>query len=241
MSMLEWAKREVEIACKNENPDRKEGEFDYGCACYEGALKAFETLCNQGHSGMSIKFTQHILNRLIDGRPLTPIEDTPDVWNDVVYVNDGTVEYQCNRMSSLFKKVHTDGSVEYTDVGRVYGVDIHNPDLTYSSGLLTRIINEMFPIKMPYMPASKSYKFVTTDFLVDPKNGDFDTMALFTLTEPSGEKTMEVNRYFRAREEGEEETYPGYVEKSEDEYTKRVFRAGGIKHCHNSEDKNETK
>ena len=35
MSMLEWAKREVEIACKNENPDRKEGEFDYGCACYE--------------------------------------------------------------------------------------------------------------------------------------------------------------------------------------------------------------
>ena len=241
MSMLEWAKREVEIACKNENPDRKEGEFDYGCACYEGALEAFKTLCNQGHSGMSIKFTQHILNRLIDGRPLTPIEDTPDVWNHVADVNDGTVEYQCNRMSSLFKKVYTDGSVKYTDVGRVYGVDIHNPDLTYSSGLLTKIINEMFPIKMPYMPASKSYKFVTTDFLVDPKNGDFDTMALFTLTEPSGEKTMEINRYFRAPEEGEEETYPGYVEISEDEYTKRVFRAGGIKHYHNSGDKNETK
>lgn len=240
MSMLEWAKREVEIACKKENPDRKEGEFDYGCACYEGALKAFETLCNQGHSGMSIKFTQHILNRLIDGRPLTPIEDTPDVWNDVVYVNDGTVEYQCNRMSSLFKKVHTDGSVEYTDVDRVYGVDIHNPDLTYSSGLLTMIINEMFPIKMPYMPASKSYKFVTTDFLVDPKNGDFDTVALFTLTKPNGEK-IEVNRYFRSPEKGEEETYPGYVEISEDEYTKRVFRAGGIKHYHNSGDKNETK
>lgn len=159
MSMLEWAKREVEIACKNENPDRKEGEFDYGCACYEGALKAFETLCNQGHSGMSIKLTQHILNRLIDGRPLTPIEDTPDVWNDITELKeDGTVEYQCNRMSSLFKKVRVDGSIEYTDVDRVYGVDIHNSDLTYKSGLLTKIINEMFPIKMPYMPASKSYK-----------------------------------------------------------------------------------
>ena len=34
-------KNEVEIACKRENPDRKEGEFDYGCACYESALKAF--------------------------------------------------------------------------------------------------------------------------------------------------------------------------------------------------------
>ena len=241
MSMLEWAKREVEIACKNENPDREEGEFDYGCACYEGALKAFKTLCNQGHSGLSIKLTQSILNRLIDGKPLTPIEDTPDIWNLVTDVNeDGTVEYQCNRMSSLFKKVHTDGKVEYTDVGRVYGVDIHNPDLTYSSGLLTKIINEMFPIKMPYMPASRSYKIVTTDFLVDPKNGDFDTMALFTLTKPNGEK-IEVNRYFRSPEEGEEETYPGWVEISEDEYTKRVFRAGGIKHYHNSGDKNETK
>lgn len=48
-NMLEWAKREVEIACKKENSNRKEGEFDYGCACYESALKAFESLCEDGH------------------------------------------------------------------------------------------------------------------------------------------------------------------------------------------------
>ncbi len=29
MNMKEWAKREVEIACKRENPNRKEGE-NYG-------------------------------------------------------------------------------------------------------------------------------------------------------------------------------------------------------------------
>lgn len=44
MNMTDWAKREVEIACKRENPSRKEGEFDYGCACYESALKAFNCL-----------------------------------------------------------------------------------------------------------------------------------------------------------------------------------------------------
>ena len=80
MSMLDWAKREVEIACNKENPDRKEGEFDYGCACYESALKAFESLCDDGHSGCSIGFTKAILNRLIDGMPLTPIEDIDDIW-----------------------------------------------------------------------------------------------------------------------------------------------------------------
>ena len=66
MSMLEWAKKEVEIACKRENPDKKEGEFDYGCACYESALKAFKSLCEDGHSGMSIGFTKNILNWLVD-------------------------------------------------------------------------------------------------------------------------------------------------------------------------------
>ena len=81
MSLKEWAEEEVKIACQRENPDRKDGEWDYGCACYEGALKAFETLCNQGHSGMSIGFTIQILNRLIAGKPLTPIEDTEDIWN----------------------------------------------------------------------------------------------------------------------------------------------------------------
>ena len=53
--MLDWARREVEIACEKENPNRKGDEFDYGCACYESALKAFESLCEDGHSGFSIK------------------------------------------------------------------------------------------------------------------------------------------------------------------------------------------
>lgn len=48
--------------------------------CYKSALKAFNELCDEGHSGMSIQITKSILCRLIDGKPLTEIEDTPDVW-----------------------------------------------------------------------------------------------------------------------------------------------------------------
>lgn len=44
-------------------------------------MRAFESLLGDGHSGMSIGITKNILNRLIDGKPLTPIEDTEDVWN----------------------------------------------------------------------------------------------------------------------------------------------------------------
>ena len=55
-----WAENEVKIACH-----RKGDEFDYGCASYESALKAFKTLCKDGHSGASIMFTKAILNRMI--------------------------------------------------------------------------------------------------------------------------------------------------------------------------------
>ena len=88
-NMLYWAEREVAIACEKENPNKKDGEFDCGCACYESALKAFKSLCDDCHSGFSIKMTQVILNSLIDGKPLTPIEDMDDVWNLIEDHEDG--------------------------------------------------------------------------------------------------------------------------------------------------------
>lgn len=119
MSMMEWAKREVEIASKRERGDKPESEWDYGCACYDSALKAFESLCGDGHSGFSIGITKGILNRLIEGKPLTPIEDTYDVWNVCSRgENGGVATYQCKRMSSLFKDVYPDGTVKYHDNDR---------------------------------------------------------------------------------------------------------------------------
>ena len=75
MNMIDWAKREIAIACKKENPDWDGKSFDYGCSCYQSALKAYESLCNDDHSGYSFSITKNILIRLMEGRPLTPITD----------------------------------------------------------------------------------------------------------------------------------------------------------------------
>ena len=222
MSMLDWAKREVEIACKKENPNRKEGEWDYGCACYESALKAFESLCGDGHSGFSIKMTQQILNRMIDGQPLTPIEDTDDIWNECSFGENGEKQYQCKRMSSLFKTVYPDGHVEYNDVDQFACIDINDPSCSYHSGLVGRVMKELFPITMPHMPG-KPTKVYCEDLLTDPKNGDFDTVGIFyAVKEENGEvKRIEIGRYFRAPFEGEE-SETGWVEIDKEEYEKRA-------------------
>ena len=204
MSMTNWAENEVRIACERENPNRKEGEWDYGCACYESALKAFKCLMEDGHSGMSIGFTRQILNRLLLNQPLTPIEDTDDVWNEVRMGKDGCTVYQCKRMSSLFKNVYEDGRVTYNDIKRVVCYDIESPDVPFHNGFKSRIVEEMFPITMPYCPSEKPYKVYSEEFLFDPKNGDFDTIAIRYIITPKGER-IDSERFFKESENGWEE------------------------------------
>lgn len=207
--MLEWAKEEVKLACKKENPDMEYDEngnpieFDYGISCYYSALRAYESLLKDNHTGMSINITKSILNRLIDHQPLTPIEDTEDVWNYAFYKDtNGAKVYQCKRMSSLFKDVLLDGKIEYSNNDTCYCVNINEPNISYRSGLVNRIIEEMYPITMPYWP-TKPIKVFTENFLVDPKNGDFDTFGIFYLIKD--DEKVEVNRFFKASENGWDE------------------------------------
>ena len=196
MSMSEWARHEVALACKFENPDRKEGEWDYGCSCYESALKAYLSLLEDGHSGMSFGFTRNILIRLMEGKPLTPIEDTPENWRDIVLEeDDGAATYQSTRMNSLFKTVHADGSVTYSDADRYYCIDMANPNLTYRGGGAGQIVDEYFPIVMPYNPPSGHYKVYTREYLTDRANGDYDTKEYCSIVTPNG-ITVPVYRYF---------------------------------------------
>ena len=215
--MTEWAKREIEIACKRERGDKPESEWDYGCACYDSAYKAFQSLLGDGHSGMSIQFTKQILNRLIDGKPLTPIEDTPDAWGDGD-CRDGKVTYQCRRMSALFKDVYADGKVEYHDVDRCLCVPRDNPGgYGWHNGFISKLIHEKYPITMPYYPAAKPMVVYCTEGLSDPANGDFDTIGIWYVVMPDGKKGV-IERFFK-------ESADGWAEIDEQEYYARVGSA----------------
>lgn len=231
MNIIEWARNEVEIACKRERAAaEKEGEdsWDYGCTCYESALEALEALNRTDHSGMSIGFTKSILNRLIDWKPLTPIEDTDDEWEEDYFGKGPNKNYQNKRLSSLFKTVHPDGTVEYKDNDRLYCVNMDNPKVPYYSGLVSRIINEMFPIEFPYMPG-RQIKVVCDEILTDPKNGDFDTMAVYYAVIPNNDPEkvtkVQINRFFKEPDENtpKNESYHGWKEITHEEYNERCL------------------
>lgn len=204
MGMYEWAEQECRIACKKENPDFNfdSEDFDYRCSCYKSALKAYKSLCEDGHSGTSFSFTRRILERLMESQPLTPITDEdffiihPEyaIESDKWLTEHGLKsEIQCPRMSSLFRKETLDGKVSYSDIDRAYCINIEDPSDTYSSSK-DRVVDEFFPITMPYIPEKGKYKVYCQTFLTDKKNGDFDTQAILYFITPDG-KRVDVNRY----------------------------------------------
>ena len=206
MSMYDWAEQECRIACKKENPDFNfdSKDFDYGCSCYKSALKAYKSLCKDGHSGGAFNFTRRILERLMDGKPLTPITDEDfkgkdSICSDEYLTSRGLKsEIQCPRMSSLFRRETLDGKVSYSDIDRAYCINIEKPSDTFSSAK-DQVVDEFFPITMPYMPEKGKYKVYCQTFLTDKKNGDFDTQAILYFITPDG-KRVDVNRYQKEKD-----------------------------------------
>ena len=206
MGTYTWAEQECRLACKKENPnfDFDSDDFDSGCSCYKSALKAYKSLVEDEHSGMSFSFTRDILERLMRHEPLTPITDDDFKGGSLIYSDEDLAsmglksEIQCPRMSSLFRKETVDGKVTYCDVNRAYSINVENPSDTFYCGRETNIVDEMFPIKMPYLPEKEEYKAYIQTFLADKKNGDFDTQGILYLITPEG-KRIDINRYYTER------------------------------------------
>ena len=67
-------------------------------------------------------------------------------------------------------------------------------------GSTRKIIDEMFPITMPYYPIG-AIKVYCEEFLTDRKNGDFDTLGILYGIKPTSEK-FTVDRYFKEEKNG---------------------------------------
>lgn len=205
-NMIEWAENEIRLAlleydgCTDDELDKIVCE--YTKKCYASALKAYESLLEDYHSGTSISITKNILDRLVEHKPLTPIEDTEDVWTERFGMrkDDRIKVYKCKRMGCFWKEIYPDGSIRYKDTNRSCGINMNNPVCTYHSGLITRIVDEIFPITMPYCPTNNPYKVYTEEFLFDARNGDFDTVHIHYIQTPDGDK-VDVNRVFTEPED----------------------------------------
>lgn len=173
----------------------------------------------------------YLLNSLFDVKPLTPLTEDEDEWNDISK-NFGTEskfcykKYQNKRYPELFKNVYSCGKTEYHDNNRV---TCYDPimDTTFDFGLINKIYDEIFPIEMPYMPGESNACVNVFCFQSDQKNADksdFDTVVVMDLEREYEEHNdlNVINRFFREPKEGESPTYGGWVEIDIFELKKRI-------------------
>lgn len=196
MSMYDWARQEVQLA-KAELKRNKNDEAQYMIACYDSALRAYEKLMKDGHSGTSFAITRGILEKLMNEIPLMPLEDTEIMWNHAYDCENESV-FQHKRMPSVFKIVNKKtGAVRFSDNDRILCKNLLGPDSTYFySNFISRIIDGMFPIEFPYTPTKEKYIVYVTEFLMDSANGDFDTMNLVSVKLPTGD-ARPLNLYYK--------------------------------------------
>ncbi len=217
MSMYDWARQEVQLA-KAELKRNKNDEAQYMIACYDSALRAYEKLINDGHTGTSFAITREILEKLMHEIPLAPVEDKEIMWN-YTHSHENEAVFQHKRMPSVFRMVNKKtGAVRFSDNDRILCKNLLSPDSVYFySKFISRIIDGMFPIEFPYMPTKEKYIVYVTEFLMDPANVDFDTMNLVSVKLPTGDARA-LNLYYK-------EENSRWVQITQDEWIGRKKKA----------------
>lgn len=208
----EWARKEVELAIEaaeitgvlseQENKINKDVKKHY-----ETAFAVFEDFLDKTEGLDAPDIVKSILAQLLRGDTLTPIDDNEEDWNfisgfDPVAKNDnpGYSIYLSERRPSLIKKVSYERetgdvvSTIYTDTERAVCIDI-NTNGVYTGGFGLAILDEMFPIAMPYQPDGK-IKIFYEDFKYYRDSEDADTIGILYFRMPDG-KMEEVKRFFK--------------------------------------------
>lgn len=187
--LIDWAKREVEIA-KEKEPALKDA-LNISSGILAEIVQASQEKCIDFNS------LRTIISNLMFWQPLSPIEDTDDIW-ELVDDKDGFEQYQCLRYPGLFKGIKkTEGKeeVRYVDSDRYVCIDINHPDQMWTGGIGGKLLEEIVPIKFPYMPGGKIKVYMEN--LKYHKDNEFvDTAAVMYFRMPEGDM-IEVKRFFK--------------------------------------------
>lgn len=215
-----WAEKEISLAseynCEYEDEDGSIVECGYESRTkhLEIAMKMFRNI-PEGCEPLDFEMEsiKCILNQLMSGKPLTPIEDTKDVWVSVDIKNDSKT-FQCRRMKSLFKEIKEDGSVIYNDETRYHAIWIGHERMGWlHEKVVDKVMNELYPITMPYMPSDIGYRVYVEAFKADYKSESIDTIGIIYTITPDN-KRKSINRYFSIKKRK-------YIEISQEKYLRR--------------------
>lgn len=144
MTLQEYANRELKLA-DNISAEKKQQIMNL--------INQMEELSSSSH-----KETASILNRLMDFKPLSPLQGTNDEWDKVDECPDEIAKYQNKRCFSVFKRgkngrpYYTKAKIFSTDGGKTWNF-LGTDSIEYIE----------FPFTVPDMPRKINVKYIDAD------------------------------------------------------------------------------
>lgn len=206
--VLDWASNELKMALNALGEGKNDEEVNKTAKkCYESAIRCYQALVADQHTGNSIGITKEIFNRLVNVMPLTPIGKDEDCWQEL---EGKPGNYICTRYTSLTKKTDKDGAITYHDSRRVVCKDILTGN-KYNSGFVANLIDIVLPIVLPYNPSIKKIVVYTKDVTI----GDNWYLGIIDAFNIDNQPTQ-IHKYVKINEKAAESV----VEISEEEFNK---------------------
>ena len=201
-STTERVRKEIEYAIDCERKSAVEENdysfLDYVVECYRSALRAYETMAADGHSGMSWGLTRQIFNRLAEGKPLKGLnsyQDRPEEWGERSHwIVDDSAVLSNIRYPALSYRVNASGKEIYHDIDRWVFEAPDCPNIPWHNGFLSNYLDEKFPIQFPYNPITIHVR--VEEILTDPAHGDYDAQHIIDFADPETGRKVSVDAYF---------------------------------------------
>jgi hypothetical protein len=147
--MMEWAKRELDLAGFKESDDPD----DIDNLMRNDVLKLLEMFVKWDHSGFSANYAIKLFQTLANWKPLSPLTGESDEWTEV-----GPDVWQNKRASNVFKG--EDGRAYWND-GIVFWewftTEEGEPYKSYFTSRDSRVFIDSFPWTMPEKPEYREY------------------------------------------------------------------------------------
>lgn len=121
MTMESFAKRELDALMKAVDPKDEQG-VEMQKHMHDNVLEVLEVIGKQGHSGFSIQYFKHLLNRLIDFKPVAPLTGDDDEWVEVQGAEQGVPMEQNKRCPSVFRENKSNDEAYDID-GKLFSYD----------------------------------------------------------------------------------------------------------------------
>lgn len=200
--MTKRVREEVEYAIECERKGAIEENddtfLDYVIEGYRSALRAYETMAADGHSGISWGLARQIFARLAEGKPLKNLnsyEDRPEEWGERSHWTVGDCAVLSNiRYPALSYRVNASGKAIYHYTDRWVFEAPDYPNIPWHNGFLANYLDEKFPIQFPYNPITIHVR--VEEILTDPAHGDFDAMRVIDFADPETGRKVSIDVCF---------------------------------------------